>query len=124
MPFNLASSQAIAAKAGITANSKITGSGSLMAQYSQEAEQFINLYTRYNFTSKAAVLYASASAALQDAASCLAAIKVINHNITAYQTGEAETMANLLNYQAFRILDLIKEDTARKFVIDGSTGVS
>jgi len=123
MSFKLAASSAISAKAGISANTKITSSGALMAQYSDEAEHFINLYTRYNFTGNAASLYNQASASLQEAASCLAAVKVIAHDITSFQVGEAETMINVLNYQAFRVLDLIKEDNARKFVIDGSTGV-
>ena len=48
MSFQLASSEAIAAKAGIHANSKVTSSGALMAQFSDEAEQFVNFYTSFS----------------------------------------------------------------------------
>lgn len=124
MSFKLAGSEAIIAEVGINVNTKITSSGGLMAHYSDNAESMINLYTRYPFTNNASSLYAHTSGALQAAAAKLAGVDIIKHNLTAYQVGEAETMINVMNYQAFKILDLIRDDPQRKFVIDGSTGVS
>lgn len=122
MAFKLASSLALVAKAGINANTKVTTSGALLQQFSEEAEAFTNLYTKYNWTNAPSSLFAATSAALQEAVSCLGGIEIARHDQTSYQVGEVENLINVLNYKAFRILDLLKEDSFRKFVIDGSTG--
>ena len=125
MSFSLASSGAIIAKSGRFSNSAAQTSGALLQQFSDEAEAFINLYTRYNWVSNAATINAQTSGALQEAVSCLAGIKIIAYDMSGYTTrAEAESIINVLNYQAFRVLDLLKEDVHRKFAIDVRTGAS
>ena len=125
MPFKLATSGAITRKAGRNANTTAAASGSLLAELSEEAENYINLFTRFNFTSNAATLNVATSGALELAASNLAATGLIRYDMSGYTTrGEAEDMIQHLEFEANKVLTLIKEDVHRKFAIDGSTGVS
>ena len=122
MSFSLASSEAIVRKAGANISSKAAASGALLAEFSNEAEAMCNLHTRYNWISNVASLNAQTSGALQEAAANLGAIQLIAYDMSAIGISESEDRINLLNYRAFRILDLLEKDVHRKFMIDGRTG--
>lgn len=125
MTFNLASSGSIVRAAGKNVNTDAATSGAILQQLSNQAEHYFNFYTRYNFSSNASALYPSASAAIEMAVANLAACGLIRHDMSGYTTrGEAEDMIQHLTFEAKNVMDLAKDDTHRKFLIDGSTGVA
>ena len=122
MSFGLATSESIVAKASINVDKTAAASGTLLEQFSNEAEAFVNMYTRFDWTGNSAKLFANASAAIQEAVSNLAGSQLMIFDTTGFLTDEIQNNLNFLNFKTFKILDLINDDPSRKFVIDGSTG--
>ena len=96
MSFGLATSESIVAKASINVDKTAAASGTLLEQFSNEAEAFVNMY--------------------------LAGSQLMIFDTTGFLTDEIQNNLNFLNFKTFKILDLINDDPSRKFVIDGSTG--
>lgn len=125
MTFTLCSSHSIVAKAGEAANVEAQSSSALLEQFSLEAEAEINLRARYDFVSNWGSISGVASGAIASACSDLAAIKLVGYDMSGYTTlGYAEDTINLLNNNATKILNEIKEDKERTFAIGGKTGAS
>src|SRR3989338_9443161 len=118
MSFKLASSGSIVRKAGKNVSSISSTSGTILADLSNEVEHFVNTFCRYNFSGNASTINVNTSAALELAVSNLAAVGLIRYDMSGYTTrGEAEDMIQHLEFEANKVLTLIKEDTFRKFVI-------
>ena len=124
MAFEICSSMAIVQKAGLGHNTDAAASESLLEQWYEEAVAYTNLFTRFDWTSNASTLFSSTSAALQMAVSSLAAMDLVAYDTILYFVrGEAQDLINILEYKANLALKQLQDDAARKFAIDGTTGV-
>ena len=108
MSFTLCSSAAIVIKAGANASSTAKASGAILQQFSDEAEDFINAATRYdwvtNWGSASGSLVANAVA---DATACIAATSLIAYDMSAYKSIN-ENLINVLYDRAGRVIEYLK----------------
>jgi hypothetical protein len=88
-----------------------------------QAESFINVACDYNFSDNYASLNVDVKYILQEAASNLAAIYVINYNLsgdtatmTALQRIDAEDMINILYRRAMDCIEILKNQDHKKFL--------
>lgn len=125
MSFTMASSLAIIREAGANISSTAATSEAILAQCSDNAEGFINVSARYNFTSLYPTAASSAQFLLKNTAAKLAAVDVIKYDMTGFPTRtEAESRINVLWAMAQQNINLIKEDMNRDFMIGARTGVT
>lgn len=90
-------------------------------QFMTEAESFINVATKINWSDTYTTLNADVKGILKEAASNLAAIYVILFNMAGFTSrSEAETMINVLYSRAMDCIDILKEN--QDFVITPGTG--
>jgi len=82
-------------------------------QFMTEAESFINVTCKVNFSDTYATLNADVKGILKRCASCLAAIDVIEYDTTGISSSEAQFRINVLWATAQECLKLLKkkEDT-------------
>lgn len=100
------------ANASATANTE-TYINSYMAQ----AESFINVACRYNFSDAYAGLDADVKGVLSEIASDLAAIYVIQFDMSGFSSrAEAESMINVLRDAALRGISLLRDKKAQDFI--------
>ncbi len=117
MAFILCSSGAIVVKAGANASSYAITSGAILTQFSNEAEGLINSMSRYDYTTNYGSLTANAKTLLGEIASNLAAIYVIQYDMSGFTTRiEAEDMINVLRDGALRGLSLIRDEKTKTFI--------
>lgn len=90
--------------------------------YMTQAESYINVLTRTNYSNSYAGLDVDVKGLLKEAASNLAAIYAIQYDISGYNsTREAENMMNT-NWKRFlHCIKLLDEQTANKFLTDTTT---
>lgn len=82
-----------------------------------QAESFINTKTRVNWSDLYSSLNVDVKGILKMAASCLAAMMVINYDMSGYTTRvEAETMLDLLRSMFTMAMDALEDEKARTFV--------
>jgi len=85
--------------------------------YIAQAESFINCYTRFNWTDAYASLNADVKGILKEAASNLAAIYVIQYDMTDYNSrAEAELMCTILYQRAMDCLNILKDQKTETFI--------
>lgn len=85
--------------------------------YVSQAESTINVMCRYNYSDNYATLDADVKAILKDIASNLAAIYVINYDMSGFTSRtEAEDMINVLRDAALRGLSLLRDKKAQTFI--------
>lgn len=81
-----------------------------------EVESYINVKTRHNWSDAYTGLNADMKGVLKEAASCLAAIYVIQYDMDGYASRiEAEDMINILRDAAIRALKVI-DKKAQDFI--------
>jgi hypothetical protein len=90
-----------------------------------QAESFINVAAGYNFTDAYASLNVDVKYILQEAASNLAAIYVINYDLsgttlTSLQRIDAEDMINVLYKRFNDCIELLKTSDKTKFIVRGT----
>lgn len=86
-------------------------------QFMTEAESEINSTIRYNFSDTYATLNADTRGILKSVASNLAAIYVIQYDMSGYESRiEAEDMINILRDAALRGLRLLKDKKVEDFI--------
>lgn len=125
MTYTMASSAAIIMEAGASISSSVSSSDALLARFSNNAEGIIYANTRYDFIAKYPNASSGAQFFLSATAAKLAAIDMIKYDFSGFPlTREAEDRINILNFQTQQNLKLLSEDKNRKFIIDGTTGVS
>lgn len=96
-------------KAGANANSTATAEAYTNV-FILDAESFINILTRKNWTDAYAGLNADVKYILREAASCLAAIYAINYDMSGFTSmAEAETMLDVLRDGAERSIGLLAD---------------
>lgn len=117
MSFTYCTSGAIVNKAGINVNSAAAASGALLQQFSDEAEAFINAVTRVNSTGSYSGWTTATKAILQEATSCLAAMNLINYDMSGYTSRlEAQTMLDVLRDRAERCISLLNDDKVKTYI--------
>jgi len=86
-------------------------------QYLQEAESFINSNCRYNFSDNYSSLNTDTKRILQETASDLAAIYVIQYDMSGYASRiDAEDMINVLRDISLRNISLLKDKKVTDFI--------
>ena len=118
MTWTLCTSGSAITKAGLAASgSYIVGSGSLLAGLSDEAEATICSIARYDVITNYANLKANGKNILQQLSSALVAEDIVNYQQTAYATGEAISLLNVLENKIKRNIDLISEDKIKTYLL-------
>ena len=86
-------------------------------QFMTEAESWINMEARFNFSDAYSGLNADTKGLLKDCASCLAAIMVIQYDMSGFDSRiEAESMVNILRDRANSIMKSLKDKKKSDFV--------
>jgi len=92
-------------------------------QWIAQAESTINVNCRYNFTDAYSGLNVDVKKILEDVASSLAAIYIIQYDMSGYASRiEAEDMINVLRDSALRGLALLRDKEMQKFITDTTVG--
>ena len=85
--------------------------------YMTQAESLINITARYNFSDNYSTLNADVKGILKEVASNLAAIYVIQFDMSGFTSRtEAEDMINVLRDGALRGLAILRDQKAKDFV--------
>ena len=109
MSFTLCTSGAIVQKAGLNVNSTAAASGALLSAFCDQAEGLICAETRWDFVGNYTSVNTQVKLALQDCCSSLAAIKLINYDMSGYTSRtEAQTMLDVLKDNAQTTLSNLK----------------
>jgi hypothetical protein len=116
MSYTLCTSEAIIRKAGANANSTAIASAALLADFADKAEGQLCMKTRKDWVSSYAVT-TNFRPALADAVSDLAAMKVINYDMSGYTSRlEAQTMLDVLKDNSDKIIADLKEKTTQEAI--------
>lgn len=104
-------------KAGANASAVSKAEGYTNVFISQ-AESMINAMCRYNFSDNYAALNADVKGILKEVASNLAAIYVIQYDMSGFTSRiEAEDMINILRDAALRGLSILRDKKAQDFIV-------
>ena len=118
MSWTLTSSHAAIVKAGKNANTTLIADGASMAILSDQAEGLINTATRKDWVTDYAAVTTNFKPILDDVASDLIAMKIINYDMSGYSSRlEAGTMLDFLSDNSGRSLKILGE-TENKEVMD------
>lgn len=118
MVATMCTSYAVMRKAGVNANTSLTGSAAWMESFINQAEGFINSATKVDYLGSWSSLSSGAKYILEDTASSLAAIPVINYDMSGYTTiPTAVAMQNVLWAVASRNISLLKEKDYSDFTV-------
>lgn len=101
----------VGANASATANAE-----AYINQFMTEAESYINCITKYNWSDAYAGLSVDVKGILKMAASCIAAIKVINYDMSGMALSEAQTRIDVLTWWVDECIKLLKDDNVRAFI--------
>ncbi len=116
MSFNLATSGAIIRKAGDGVSS-ISTSGAALSEWCDQAEGFVMSETRQDWVADLSSIDANKRGILSEAVSSLAAINLINYDMSGYTSRlEAQTMLDVLRDSATRAINTLKEDKSKTFL--------
>lgn len=117
MSFNLCSSGAITRKAGASASAVATASGALLADFCDQAEATLCGRTRFDWVTNYANVPTNFKPMLAEAVSDLAAMKVINFDMSNYTSREeAETMLDVLRDNSEIIIKHLQESKNREIL--------
>ena len=86
-------------------------------QYMMEAESYINSVCRYNFSDAYTSLNDDTKGILKECATCMAAINVIQYDMSGYTSRiEAEDMINILRDAYLRCIQLLRDEKVTDFI--------
>lgn len=105
------------------ANASATSSAEACTNvYIKESEGYISTVTRYDWVTNYSSVSTIGKEILRECTAALAAIKVINYDMSGFSTRtEAQTMVDILYSMAIDCLNILKEDKGREFVKNGTT---
>ncbi len=105
MSFDLCSSNAIVAHAGLNVNVDAAASAALLEQFSEDAEGFITALSRIDWVANATKVPTNMKKALTSACARLGANDLIKTDMGGYTgRGEAEDMININHDIAVRLI--------------------
>jgi hypothetical protein len=103
-------------KAGANA-SAVSKAEAYVNSYMTQAESIINAMCRYNFSDNYSTLNADVKGILKEVASDLAAIYVIQYDMSGFTSRtEAEDMINILRDGALRGLSILRDKKVQDFI--------
>ncbi len=103
-------------KAGLGANTAVATAAPIN-NFVTQAESTINALIRYNFSDAYGALNTDVKGILKEVASNLAAIYVIQYDLSGYTSRiEAEDMINVLRDAALRGLSLLRDKKTQDFI--------
>ena len=112
MSYTYCTSAAIIIKAGANVNSTATGSNIIIKQFCDNAEGYLNVATRYDWTAASAAItasYPNYKPMIADVISSLAAIDMINYDMESIGRNEAQARINVLYDRATTGINYIKQ---------------
>jgi len=111
-----ATTEEVQRKAGANANATAK-SEAYINDFIAQAESTINVMCRYNFSDKFSTLNTDVKQILKEVASNLAAIYVINYDMSGFTSRtEAENMINILRDASLRGLSILRNQQAVTFI--------
>lgn len=111
MSFTFATSGAIINRAGKNASTTATSSGSIIQQFSDDAEAYVNAVTEFDWVAASAAIGVNYLNMLRTAVSCTAAIDLISYDMSGFTSrGEAEDMVNILNDRKEKAIRFLVDD--------------
>lgn len=111
-----ATTEEVMRKAGVNA-SAVSATEEYINDYMTQVESTINATARFNFSDVYTTLNVDTKAILKEVASDLAAIYVINYDMSGYTTRiEAEDMINILRDASLRGLSILRDKKAEDFI--------
>ena len=119
MSWTLTTSGAALAKAGLNnAMFGNAGSASLMSKWSDDAEGYINLASRYDWVTNYSSVGTNFKPALSDCTAAHIAMNIINYDMSGYTSRtEAQTMLDVLNDQLVKTIALLKDEEYREVLV-------
>jgi hypothetical protein len=115
MSWTLCTSGACIVKAGKNANSNLIVSGAILAQFSDEAEAFLAVDSRYDWVGNYASVKTNFKQALADVCSDIVASKIVNYSLDSYPNiKEATTILDVLRDNIERALKNLRDDKYRE----------
>ena len=103
-------------KAGANASS-VSNVEAYINDFMTQAESLINTLSQFNWSDVYSALNVDTKAILKQVASALAAMDVINYDMSGFTSrAEAETMLDFLNNEANRGLSLLRDIKKRDFI--------
>lgn len=121
MAFTLCSSEQIIAKAGAHANATAIASITILTQYSDEAEAEMSMVSRKDWVTAHSTLPTNSKPFLQQVASDLAGMKLIQYDMSGYTSREeAGTMLDVLDQDSKRGLSLLRDKKVVTFIENGA----
>jgi hypothetical protein len=116
MGVTIVSGSYLLTKCGLNVNNSISGAA-YTDTFISEAESFVNNVTRYNWTDKFPTLNDDVKNTLREAISNLAAIYMINYDISGFTSrSEAETMINVLKARADECIAVLLDKKVETFM--------
>jgi len=109
MSWTLCTSGAAVYKAGEHVNSTVSGSGVILAKWSDEAEGRIETETRRTWVSSYSTLSDGVKGILSDVCSSLIAMKIISYDTTGYLSREADILMNVNDDIVSKGLSILKD---------------
>jgi len=117
MTYIFATSGAIVQKAGAGMDPNVASSALILSQVSEEAESFINVSTRINYSDTYSGLNADVKMILQECASDIGAMYLINYNMAGYTSRvEAQTMLDFLRDRIEKDIVLLTDKKHTDFI--------
>lgn len=111
-----ATTEQVQRKAGLNA-SPVANVEAYINDFISQAESEINAITRFNWSDGYAALDVDVKGLLTQAASNLAAIYVINYDMSGYSSRtEAENMVNILRDAYLRAVSLLRDQKVKTFI--------
>jgi len=111
-----ATTEEVQRKAGANANST-ANSEAYINDFIAQAESFINCVTRYNWSDAYSTLNADVKGLLKEAASNIAAIYVIQYDMSGFTSrAEAENMITILRDRANWAIKTLQDKKVQDFV--------
>ena len=106
----------VARKAGANASATSVAEA-YVNDYMTQAESLINVLCRFNFSDAYSGLNADVKGLLKEAASNIAAIYVIQYDMSGFTSRiEAEDMINILRDAALRAISILRDKKAQDFI--------
>lgn len=97
MTWTLCSSAAAIAKAGVNANSTIVASAATLAEWSDEAEGYIEINTGMSFVANISSAPGSIANAIADVVSSRIAMQIVGYDTSGYLSRGADSTLNIQN---------------------------
>lgn len=118
----MCSSGAIVRKAGANANSTAIASGALLHQFSEEAESYINVASKLNFTDLYSTLNDDVKKLLDQTSSDMAASYLITYDMSGYTNiKEATTMLDFYRDRINQNIELLSKEGSRVTIVSPTT---